>query len=191
MKKIPCKCLIIIYPSSLFVCLICWQTINSPCGSYISAHFVSGGITYLVSNYLCKDVCTANSFGRQKWFLHQECRQFFLLSSSLLLIQYRISLQCRRPTFHFWVGKVFWGKEWLPIPVLLPWKSHGQRNLVAHSHGAAKSWTWLRLTHTYTHGVKMMSPSRAFGIDLSFLDQGSFPEVKLTVFADIIKAFLH
>ena len=77
MKRIPCKCLIIIYPSSLFVCLICCQTINSPCGSYISPHFVSRGIKYLVSNYLLKDVCTANSLGRYKWFLHQECRQTF------------------------------------------------------------------------------------------------------------------
>ena len=40
--------------------------------------------------------------------------------------------QCRRPGFNSWVGKIPWRREWQPIPVLLPRKSHGQR-----SHGVA------------------------------------------------------
>ena len=36
-------------------------------------------------------------------------------------------LQCRRPRFDPWVGKIPWGRKWQPIPVFLPGKSHGQR----------------------------------------------------------------
>ena len=38
-------------------------------------------------------------------------------------------LQCRRPGFDPWVGKIPWRKEWQPTPVFLPGKSHGQRSL--------------------------------------------------------------
>ena len=37
----------------------------------------------------------------------------------------------------------FWRRQWQPTPVLLPGKSHGQRNLVGCSRGVAKSRTWL------------------------------------------------
>ena len=32
-----------------------------------------------------------------------------------------------------WVGKMPWRREWLPTPVFLPGKSHGQRNLTGYS----------------------------------------------------------
>ena len=44
--------------------------------------------------------------------------------------------QCRRPKrckFDPWVGKIPWKRKWQPTPVLLPGKSHGQRNLVGDS----------------------------------------------------------
>ena len=41
--------------------------------------------------------------------------------------------QCRRCKFGPWVGKIPWRKRWLPIPVLLPGKSYGQRSLVDYS----------------------------------------------------------
>jgi len=31
-----------------------------------------------------------------------------------------------------------WRRKWQPNPVVLPGKSHGQRNLVDYSHGVAK-----------------------------------------------------
>ena len=37
-------------------------------------------------------------------------------------------------------GKIPWRKKWQPSLVLLPGKSHGQRN---QSMGLQKSWTWL------------------------------------------------
>jgi len=38
----------------------------------------------------------------------------------------RICLQCRRPRFDPWVGKIPWRREWLPTPVFWPGESHGQ-----------------------------------------------------------------
>jgi len=49
----------------------------------------------------------------------------------------RICLQCRRPGFDPWVGKILWRREWQPTPVPLPGKSHGQRSLVCYS-----PWGW-------------------------------------------------
>ena len=44
-----------------------------------------------------------------------------------------VCLQCRRPRFEPWVGKIPWRRKWQPTPGLLPGKSHGQRNLVDYS----------------------------------------------------------
>ena len=37
--------------------------------------------------------------------------------------------QCRRPRFNPWVRKISWRRKWLPTPVFLPRKSHGQKSL--------------------------------------------------------------
>ena len=61
--------------------------------------------------------------------------EFFLLAS-LISMQYgptaspvaqwqRIHLPSRKDRFNPWVRKITWRKEWLPIPVFLPGKSHG------------------------------------------------------------------
>ena len=43
-------------------------------------------------------------------------------------------------------------REWLPTPVFLPGKSHGQRNLVGYSPwGCKESHTTEQLTHTHTY----------------------------------------
>ena len=42
-------------------------------------------------------------------------------------------LQCRRPGFNPWVGKIPWRRECQPTPVFLPGESHGQRSLVGYS----------------------------------------------------------
>ena len=46
------------------------------------------------------------------------------------LTWWNICLQCWRSRFKPWVRKILWRREWLPTPVLLPGKSHGQRSLV-------------------------------------------------------------
>ena len=42
-------------------------------------------------------------------------------------------MQCRRPMFDPWVGKIPWSRAWQPTPVSLPGESHGQRSLVGYS----------------------------------------------------------
>ena len=42
-------------------------------------------------------------------------------------------LQCRRPGFDPWVGKIPWRRAWQPIPVSLPGEFHGHRSLVSYS----------------------------------------------------------
>ena len=43
----------------------------------------------------------------------------------LWLIRWRICLQCRRPGFNLWVGKIPWRRERLPTPVFWPREFHG------------------------------------------------------------------
>ena len=37
------------------------------------------------------------------------------------------------PMVHPWVGKIPWKRAWLPTPVFLPGKYHGQRSLAGYS----------------------------------------------------------
>ena len=48
-----------------------------------------------------------------------------------------VCLQCRRPEFDPWVGKIPW-RKWQPTPVLLPGKSHGRRSLVGSPWGSQR-----------------------------------------------------
>ena len=66
--------------------------------------------------------------------------------------------QCRRPGFNPWVEKIPWGKEWLPTPIFLPVKFHGQRSLVGYSpwgHKGSDMTEQLKLSlscmYTYIH----------------------------------------
>ena len=59
----------------------------------------------------------------------------------------RICLQNRKPRSRPRVRKSLWIREWLPTPVLLPEKSHGQRSLAGYSPwGHKESDTTERLT---------------------------------------------
>ena len=49
--------------------------------------------------------------------------------------------QCRRHKRCWidpWVGKTPWGREWQPIPVFLPGKSHTKRSLAGVVHGVTE-----------------------------------------------------
>ena len=56
-------------------------------------------------------------------------------------------LQWGRPRFDPWVGKIPWRRKWLPVPVFLPGKSHGQSSWWATVHGVTKSRTRLSNWH--------------------------------------------
>ena len=50
-------------------------------------------------------------------------------------------LQCRRPGFDPWVGKIPCRREWIPTPVFLLGKSHGKGAWRVTVHGVIKSQT--------------------------------------------------
>ena len=68
-------------------------------------------------------------------------------SLSRWLRWWRICLQCRRPEFDPWVGKIPWRRVWLLTPVFWPGKAHGQKSLAGYSPwGCKESDTTERLT---------------------------------------------
>ena len=50
-----------------------------------------------------------------------------------LVAQMVKNLQCRRPRFDPWDGKIHWRRERLSTPVFLPGEFHGQRRLAVYS----------------------------------------------------------
>ena len=57
-----------------------------------------------------------------------------------------VCLQCGRPGFDPWVGKIPWRRKWQPIPIFFPGESHGRRSLVGYSpRGRKESDTTERL----------------------------------------------
>jgi len=55
--------------------------------------------------------------------------------------QSRICLQCRRPGFNLWVGKIPWRREWQPTAVFLPGEFVDRGAWWATLHGVAESNT--------------------------------------------------
>ena len=65
---------------------------------------------------------------------------FFLSHTSVHMIfpggsdgKASVCLQCGRPRFDLWVGKISWRRKWQRTPVFLPGESHGWRSLVGYS----------------------------------------------------------
>ena len=63
-----------------------------------------------------------------------------------------VSLQCRRPRFNPWVGKMPWRKKWQPALVLLLGKSHGQRSLVGYCPRGRKASDMTEWLHFHFGG---------------------------------------
>ena len=42
-------------------------------------------------------------------------------------------LQCRKPRFNLWVGKIPWRRKWQPTPVILLEEFYGKRSLASYS----------------------------------------------------------
>ena len=74
------------------------------------------------------------------WFLGQKdpLEKGWATCSSVLglpwwLRRLRICLQCGRPGFDPWFGKIPWRSLWQLTPVFFPGESHGQRSLAGYS----------------------------------------------------------
>ena len=73
------------------------------------------------------------------------------------LRQQRICLQCGRPGFNPWVGKISWRRKWQPTPVFLPGKSHGRRSLVGYSPWGCKELDMTERLHFSLSAIKVAS----------------------------------
>ena len=70
----------------------------------------------------------------------------------------RIHLQHRRhrePCFNTWVRKMPWRRKWQHIPVFLPERSHGRRNLVGYS---SKDFKELHMTQHTKNPLRASGP---------------------------------
>ena len=85
---------------------------------------------------------------------------------AFLVAQQRICLQCRRPGFDPWAGKIPWRSKWQPTPVFPPAESHGQRSLAGYSpwgHKELDTTKWLthmtlsELNHLFKEPVSKYS----------------------------------
>ena len=69
-------------------------------------------------------------------YIHIHILFLFLRMYQMLwtsVVAQTVGLQCRRPGFDPWVGKIPWRRAWEPTPVFVPGESHGQRSLVGCS----------------------------------------------------------
>ena len=60
-------------------------------------------------------------------------------------------IQCRRPWFDRWVGKIPWRRKWQPTPVVLPGKSDGRRSLVGYIPWGRKELDTTERLHFHFH----------------------------------------
>ena len=79
-----------------------------------------------------------------------------------------ICLQCGRPRFGRWVGKILWRRKWQPTPVLLPGESHGGRSLAGYSPRGHKESDMTEQLHF------LFNPLNVHAAILSSLKSGLF-----------------
>ena len=110
-----------------------------------------------------------------------------------------VCLQCGRPGFNPWFGKISWRRKWQSTPVLLWRKSHGQRSLVGYSPwGRKESDTTERLHFGCFRGLQISAyqriPWNTEQIDMGALElknlhktfeDNLFPSVPVDYFQDI------
>ena len=65
--------------------------------------------------------------------------------------------QSRKCRFDPWVWKIPWNRKWLPTPVFLPGKFHGQKSLVGYSSWGHKESDMTEQLSTILHRNGMVS----------------------------------
>ena len=88
--------------------------------------------------------------------------EIIIIQTTLRLSLVAQRMQCRRPRFDPWNGKIPWEKKWKLTPVCLPGEFNGQRSLVGYSPGGGKqSDMTQRLTLSLSHTVQTNSTGRS------------------------------
>ena len=89
-----------------------------------------------------------------KCFLALMVLRLIIMNFHFKLLSPFIAVQCRRPQFDPLVRKIPWRREWLPTPVFLPGKFHGQRSLAGlQSMGSQRieyDWMTNAFTNSFT-----------------------------------------
>ena len=85
----------------------------------------------------------------------------YRLKQASLMVQLVKNLQCRRPGFNPWVGKIPWRREWLPAPVFWPGEFHGLYSPWSHKESDTTEWLSLSL---FTVKSKAIIKSTMFGV---------------------------
>ena len=67
------------------------------------------------------------------------------------LRQWRVCLQCGRPVFGPWVGKILWRRKWQPTPVFFLGESRGWRSLTGYSPWGCKELDTTERLHFHFH----------------------------------------
>ena len=110
---------------------IIWQ-----CRVAINFQFVKNTISVKHNNAKCNKMRYACN---QPGELNDPLTSFFHLWGLPWWLRWQsIHLQCRRPGFKPWVGKILWKREWLPTPVFWPGEFHEQRRLAGYSTWGSK-----------------------------------------------------
>ena len=94
--------------------------------------------------------CIVYMFLKLPWILKSSLgiqRKPWLRKLPWWLKGWGIRLQCGKPRFDPWVGKIPWRRDWQPTPVFLPGEFHRQRSLAGYSPwGGRESDTTGRLS---------------------------------------------
>ena len=93
---------------------------------------------YFVKTRICVNVSTDNGLPRQCSVEESACQR-------------RRLWRHKRHEFNSWVGKILWRRKWLPTPVFLPGKFHGERRLAGCSPWGHKELDMIECTRMYTH----------------------------------------
>ena len=82
-----------------------------------------------------------------------------------------IYLQCRRPGFDLWVGKIPWRREQLPTPVFWPGEFHGSYCPWGHEESDTTEWLSLSLFRQLIqlHMVKLTIAWSSHFLDMALL----------------------
>ena len=83
----------------------------------------------------------------------------------LWLSWYRICLQCGRPGFTPWVGKIPWRRESLPTPVFWPREFHGLYSSWGHKESYMTEWLSLLIQCIPLTDFQMLSQLYIVGIN--------------------------
>ena len=89
---------------------------------------------FLRNLYAGQEATVRTEDGTMDWFkIGKGVRKGCILSGFPCISVGKHCLQCRRPRFDPYVGKIPWRRKWKPSPVFLPGESCGQRSLVGSS----------------------------------------------------------